>query len=413
MIKKRPAICRTCCLILIFAMIFCTAGVYAADEDIGWGVWSDFLGDGEPATLAEVYYTFGWPVEYLWDDGGQGAAHVGDLLYALSRVWGVLDTDAGYVYPAGDSAWMSSAEWTELSADPGRDIPRGVVAEVKRRTDDCMAAADDAFEIRSSEKYIQALDIFCPEFHDLADKYSAGVDYWLRVSNGIWSDCPSAIGVVLHEVSHESSARASNGFSGRRADSGMWLVDWTTSICKVAPYDALRGENVEIEIKSLPRTLTLVRKDTVPENVRRTQNYKNYFSSQMMSDRFGVYGMLEEFAAEAVELRCFVMSHLALDWDVRFSDYELCNIYFWDGAMGCYLRALRSTRPALYQELMADEAFIGTLSDIYEYIDTQVSFMRMSRTPDEESDFAATRAWSERQGARLLLEEIQGMSAVA
>lgn len=396
------------CCILILCLIFSSApAVYAADTKL-WDAWSEYAeSEVRAATLAEVYYAFGWPVEYLWNDGGKSSAHVGDLLYALSRIWGVLDTDDGYLYPAGDSVWMSAEEWAELSADLSRDIPLGIVTEVKQRTESCMSAAADAFEIKSSEKYIKALDIFCPEFHDLAAGYSAAVEYWLRAAGVIRSDCPSTVGIVLHEVSHESSARSAGSFSGRQVSGNMWMVNWTKSIHKICPYDPLRGENVEIEMKSVPRTLSLVRENTVPEDVRQTQSYKNYFSGRMMANTFGVYGMLEEFAAETVELRYLVMSHLALDWETRFSDYDLFSIYFWDGAIGCYLRALRNVRPNLYRELMEDETFTGVLNDIYEYIDMQVSFMRIIREPEAEADgdFSATRTWSETQGARLLLAE--------
>lgn len=402
--KSRRWLCGLLAILMVLAGL---PGAYAADGPAGWRAWADHAAaDPVTATKADVYEAFGWPVEYLWDGmDGRTPADAGDVLYSLSRTWGVLKTDTGYTYPAGDGPWMSAAEWAELSGDLSRAVPRGILAEIDRRTEVCSSALEEMSGIKSADAYVAALEVFCPEFSILAGSNRDAVAYWLGRTDGGLDAGDGKFASVLHELAHEASARLSGGFLSRKADGNTWSVLWDPGVREIHPYDVLRHESVGIRMARLPETWDLVDAEAVPEAVRTLSGYESYFAETSAANVFGAYGMLEEFCTETVELRYRVVSTAMGRGRRSFCLHDLRGIYFWDGALGCYLRALREQRPELYRDLMADGSFAGVLSDTCACVDEQISLIRVRDDPACDGELAELAAWAEDQGVRALLAE--------
>ena len=396
-----------CGLLAVLMVLAGLPGAYAADGPAGWQAWADHAAaDPVAATKADVYEAFRWPVEYLWDGlDGRTPANAGDVLYSLSRTWGVLKTDAGYTYPAGDSPWMSAAEWAELSGDLSRAVPRGILDEIDRRTGVCSSALEEMSGIGSADAYVAALEVFYPEFSALAGGNRDAVAYWLGQTDGGLDARDGKFASVLHELAHEASARLSRGFLSRKANGNTWSVLWSPDVREIHPYDMLRLESVGIRMAQLPKTWDLVDAEAVPETVRNLPGYESYFAETSAANVFGPYGMLEEFCAETVELRYRVVSTAMGRGRRSFCLHDLRGIYFWDGALGCYLRALREKRPELYRDLMADGPFAGVLSDACACVDGQILLVRVRDDPACDGELAELVTWAESQGVRALLAE--------
>lgn len=395
-----------CVLLAVFMVFTILPRAYAAESTTGWEAWaSHAAADPVIATRADVYEVFGWPVEYLWDGmNGSTPASVEDVLYSLSRTWGVLETDTGYTYPLGDGAWMSAAEWAELSRDLSAPVPRGILSEIGRRTKTHLSALDELSGIKSADAYITAVAAFYPEFLPLAGNNRNAVSYWLRHTDGL-DVRDGYFGGILHEIAHETSARLSGAFLYRRASGTVWSVFWNPNVREIHPYDVRRHESVEIKMKQVPKTLDLIDADTVPEFVRTMPGYSSYFEKTSASHTFGAYGMLEEFCAETVELRYKVLSAAMGRGRRSFWTNDLRGVCFWDGFLGCYLRALQEKEPELYAELMSDEAFAGVLSDTCTYVAEQISMIRIRNDPVGDRTLSELQDWAKNQGVSALLAQ--------
>lgn len=366
------------------------------------------------ATIAEVYREVSRLVPIapsVFYEENVESATVEDFL-ALFSYYNryIRDSADGFFYPAGDSMWMSAAEWTDLMSRLDKPISLTEVQRIVERTIECDELLKSHHIPDTVERYKDVQEAFYGEFTGLVKNNPEAVKYWVDAMCGGVYD-PGRFSSLLHETAHEVSARKSGRFSRRGHTADVWEVVWSRKPDAMYPYNAKTGENTRIQLQSVPTSISVIRQDAVPKEVRNTVWYKTYFTTSSAANNYGVYGMLEEFCANAIDIRCDVVSSsIKYHFTQGFSEDKLQGYYFWDGAIGSYLSNLLEKKPGQYEKLMADDAFVGVLTDVSEYIRGQIRLVDVRPTEDE--DVIALRAWSEDAGLHLLLNNL-AISAAA
>lgn len=321
----------------------------------------------------------------------------------------IRDSADGFVYPAGDSMWMSAAEWADLMSRLDEPISLGEVQRIVERTIECDKLLESHHIPDTVERYKDVQGAFYGEFSDLIENNSEAVKYWVEALCGGVYD-PGRFSSLIHETAHEVSARKSGCFSRRGHTADVWEVVWSRKPDTMYPYNAKTDESTKIQLQSVPTSLSIIRPESVPKKVRNTVWYKTYFNTSSAANNYGVYGMLEEFCANTIDIRCDVISSsIKYHFTQGFSEDRLQGYYFWDGAIGSYLSNLREKKPTQYAKLMADEAFLGVLTDISEYVREQMRLVDVK--PTDSADVVALREWSEDVGLHLLLDGLVGPAA--
>ena len=365
------------------------------------------------ATIAEVYQEVNKLVlvapSAFYEENTETAT-VEDFLTLFSYYNRYIrDSADGFIYPAGNSMWMSAAEWADLISRLDEPIFLGEVQRIVERTIECDQLLKSHHTPDTVERYKNVQGAFYGEFSNLVENNSEAVKYWVEAMCGGVYD-PGRFSSLLHETAHEVSARKSGCFSRRGHTADVWEVVWSRKPDTMYPYDAKTGESTRIQLQSVPTSLSIISTKSVPEAVRNTVWYKTYFNTSSAANNYGVYGMLEEFCANVIDIRCDVISSsIKYHFTQGFSEDRLQGYYFWDGAIGSYLSGLREKKPAQYAKLMTDETFVKVLTDASEYVRDQMRLMDIR--PAEDKAVIALREWSEDAGLHLLLGSLAETAA--
>lgn len=357
------------------------------------------------ATIAEVYQEVSKLVlvapSAFYEENTETAT-VEDFLTLFSYYNRYIrDSADGFIYPAGDSMWMSAAEWADLMSRLDEPIFLSEVQRIVERTIKCDKLLESHHIPDTVERYKDVQEAFYGEFSGLVKGNPQAAKYWVEAMCGGVFD-PGRFSSLLHETAHEVSARKSGCFSRRVHTADTWEVVWARKPDTMYPYDAKTGESTKIQVQDIPTSLSIISVKSVPEAVRNTVWYKTYFNTSSAANNYGVYGMLEEFCANAIDIRCDVISSsIKYHFTQGFSEDRLQGYYFWDGAIGSYLSGLREKKPAQYVKLMADETFVKVLTDASEYVRDQMRLVDIR--PAEDKDVIALREWSGDVGLHLLL----------
>lgn len=355
------------------------------------------------ATKADIYNEVSkltMVAEHVQEDE---AATVEDFLRAFSfhRRY-IQETADGFFYPAGDGMWMSAEEWMDLVSRTDSPITLEEVQSIVQRTIECDELLKTHHIPDTYDRYKDVIDAFFGEFSSLFAGNKEAAKYWVGVLNGGGIYNPAQFSSVLHEMAHEKSARKAEKFLRRDGSGEAWQVIWSSKPSKIFPYNPKERDNQELQVLTLPSTLTIVSKKDVPKDVQDTAWYKTYFDSGSASNTFGIYGMLEEFCAGTIDIRCRVISTSIGYHGSKFSEDYLQGYYFWDAAIGTYLSKLEETNPKKYNQLISDNCIIGLLNDTVGFIDEQINLVKVTPTNDEE--VLALKAWAKESGVRNFLE---------
>lgn len=324
----------------------------------------------------------------------------------------IQETIDGFVYPAGDSMWMSAAEWTDLMNRLDEPISLDEVHRIVEKTIECNKLLSSHNIPDTPERYMDVLNAFYGEFSSLAKENPKAIEYWVGVmcdGSGIYN--PGRFSSVIHETAHEVSARSNNCFLRRSYTTNAWKVFWARKPSAIYPFDPQTGKNTRIQMQSIPTFLSLVPSQDIPTKVQDTSWYEMYFNTPSIANNYGVYGMLEEFCATSIDIRCDVISSsIRYHFSQKFYEDCLQGYYFWDGAIGSYLSKLKEKAPVQYKNLMANKAFVKVLADVSSYIKNQMALVDI--TPTTNEDVIALREWSEDVGLHLFLPSLPNYSVV-
>ena len=211
---------------------------------------------------------------------------------------------------------------------------------------------------------------------------------------------PDKFSSIMHEIAHEQSAKKSGAFQRRYVTAGTWGVYWSSMPNHIWSFNSKTKCSTELVVYPIPKTLDLIKREEIPEDVQKTVYYKVYFSKDSMSNLIGVYGMLEELCASSIDVRMNVIESSLKN--TSFYEDTLQSIYFWKGAIGEYLIHLKENNPNIYNKLIGSN-FSDMLSDILNFIDEQNALVNI--IPTSTKDVIALRTWSEADEIQNILNE--------
>lgn len=318
----------------------------------------------------------------------------------LRNYCGVID--GRILYPMHDSMWLSEEEWSELVHNFDNNISMETVNKIVQRTLEC----DEFIKVHSIpdtyDKYKESIDAFYREYSDLLSSNTSAAKYWMKEWNKATIYEPDKFSSLLHEITHEQSAKRSGAFEKRFVTANTWGVYWSKMPNHIWPYNPKTRANTEISIIPIPTTLNLVQTQNIPEIIKKTDWYKVYFTKDSMSNKIGVYGMLEEFCASSVDIRISVIDS-TLQYDRRgLYEEVLQRVYFWKGAIGQYLVDLKKSSPSAFERIVNSE-FSDLLNDTIKYVDEQIEQVHVISTSDKS--IIALRTWSEQPEIQEVLQE--------
>jgi len=403
MYKKILLLVVSCLLFMSVESVVLAADINELPDSRGYEIIED---DNGFATKAEVVEA----LSSLVDDPTQISISSNDeyistkvflsALAELRNYCGIID--GKLVYPMGDSIWLSAEEWDELVKNLYSPISMKTVNTIIQRTIETDEFVKTHNIPVSYEYYKETIEAFYGEFLDLLKSNAAAAKYWVKELNRNTIYDPEKFSSLLHEIAHEQSAKKSGAFEKRYVTADTWGVYWGNIPNHIWPYDPKTKENTEIAMLSIPRTLSLVKEQSIPEEVQKTIWYKVYSKSDSMSNKIGVYGMLEEFCASSIDLRARVIESSLHGKQDCFYEDALQGVYFWEGTIGQYLIDLKRSSPNVYNQLISSN-FSDLLRDTMEYIDEQINLVHVVST-DTES-VIALREWSQTPEIQNILQE--------
>lgn len=363
-----------------------------------------------PITIQEIQSLLDIPAENrsFWKSGAQYAT-VYDFLYLYMEQYGqrfVTYTGDAFLYPAGDSMWMSADEWAYFVDHIDTLIRRSSVLIVLMRTQQC----EDFLRARhipdTYERYKEVVDAFYPEFSDFVDENREAVEFWIKPFSptGNQSYIKTYFSTLLHELQHEISAKKSNTFDRRAVVNNSWAV-YSRKPSTYYYYNVAQKEWVSIDPISVPASSSMIDPST-PEAMKNTMLYELYYSGNSSSNNWGLYGLLLEFASSEITLRTDVLS-TSIDYHydkVPALTQEMC--YFWEGSVLHYLAGLQEKKPEAYAQIMEDKQLLQLIVDLSSYTKEQ---LLLAPSIDLDSDtLGITKNWAHDDVAKAQMTAIQG-----
>jgi hypothetical protein len=290
-----------------------------------------------------------------------------------------------FLYPAEDSMWLSSQEWTQLTKQLNQPVSLATVRVLLQRT---KAASDflwNHYTPLSYTAYSETIDAFFPEFSKIIVSNQAAVKYWLNTDANCTTYDSSHFHALLHECLHEQSARMSGVFARRYAQSSIWAVEWQAKPPVMYYYDLETRSWNGVTLQDVPAANSLL--SGASDAVKKSVYYSEYTKDNTVSNDYGIYGMLQEFCSAAVDLRVEIVSSSLTYHFQKISEDQFQEYYWWKGAILHYLDALSTADSKAYNKLVQDKALMNLLNDTFSYTEHQFS-MALIKTDSSETTVA-------------------------
>lgn len=278
-------------------------------------------------------------------DPDSGYVTLGQFLYHLSKTHGdryfAWGGDGSISYPAGGTLFLSQADWADASARLGENVTLGEARDWISRADGC----DLYFKLKTwpktRDEYETIIRDYYPEFAGLMDACPDAVAYWLdsgsfTTERFYFQEFSS----VMHELTHEYSARQSGCFMSRaKQDDGWWQVRWSrqpSTMWFVDPSDMAWESHY---IAGLPSAYGMA----VPYEYTQGELWTQY------SDGIYAQGLpciLQELMATEVELKMAVISMSLGHMYYYLPEHILENYVFWTAMLDCYMQSFGGYVPA-------------------------------------------------------------------
>lgn len=331
------------------------------------------------------------------------------FLEALAQLRGYCRVvDGSIVYPMGDSIWMTTEEWDELTDNLYCPISLATINKIVERTVFCDEFVKNHTITVSYKLYKEEIDAFYSEYSELLHNNSVAAKYWIREMNKKTIYEPDKFSSIMHEIAHEQSAKKSGVFQRRYVTANTWGVYWSSMPNHIWSFNPNTKCSTELVVYPIPKTLDLIKREEIPEDVKKTVYYKVYFAKDSMSNLIAIYGMLEELCASSIDIRMNVIESSLKN--TSFYEDTLQSIYFWRGAIGEYLIHLKENNPNIYNKL-TDSNLADMLSDTLSFIDEQNVLVNI--IPTSTKDVIALRTWSEADEIQNILNEFTTAAKVS
>lgn len=290
----------------------------------------------------------------------------------------------GFVYVAGDGAFLSEQEWAALSKDLSRPITRDEVTLLESRYEQQGEYIQNFGRTKTYESFLDTIRRFYPEYIALVEERKGSTEYWL---NSLFIDSFSMedVPIFLHELQHESAAIRSGQFQSRAIENNAnYTILWKAMPSTFWYYDSKTKEWVDIEvIKGLPATRSLVKPDSPV--IASSDYYKIYYNNDReAANRWGVYGILTELSSSVIELRVNAISisagRAARQVSPRIhrpKKMPYCaseRYYLWRASLLAYLHELETHSPQAYKRLMEDQDFLSLSLNLIDFGEEQLYY---------------------------------------
>ena len=133
---------------------------------------------------------------------------------------------------------------------------------------------------------------------------------------------------------------------------------------------------------------------SAPDTVKEQSTFQSYAGkdASVASNRFGMFGLLQEAISYAVSLR---VEGVEASFDYHYKkvpESTRANCYFFMGAMLHYMEELEKQQPDTYQSLLADEGVVRLIVDTIDYMNEQMTLMEFSALNDPAN--VQVRKWA-------------------
>jgi hypothetical protein len=298
--------------------------------------------------------------------------------------------DGKFLYPAGSSMWLSSAEWDGLVNDLTAPAWLSTVRIVLSRANASKEFLWSHYIPLTYQDYAAMIDAFFPEFSNLVTSNKSAVEYWLNDSAKSSVYYANSFSAVLHECAHEQSARLSGVYSGRQLSSNLWGVTWSHIPAAMYYYDLISQTWLPVKVRSVPTASSLLA--TASKEVQQSVYYQTYTKRGSVANDYGIYGILQELCSCAIDVRVRTVSS-SLNYHYRSVDESfLREYYWWKGAALHYMEGLRTKQPNVYQSLMQNESFTSIWKDTFDYVEQQLAMAKIVK--DNSSTTQTLKAYA-------------------
>ena len=292
----------------------------------------------------------------------------------------IMPKDSGFVYVLGDSKFMSQDEFDELCGTLNRKLNREQFDDILSRLRVLRSDVVRYENLTSQDDFSDLIHDYYREFASLYDLAPGRARYW--IGSILSGQCDkSRLSNVLHEMAHEESAVQGEAYLNKSIQSGVWRVFWRDDVSKFNPYNLDTGEFVPIDITICPGSLSVLNFDDISSYVQSTAWFRSYVvDAEAISNKFGIYGMVEEFCANMIDIRFNIISAALGYNDTKLSDGVLVPYYFWTSLVCSYLTDLNTFDAAAYERLIGDQNLVGLLRSVYGYVNAYVEMFEIEPT---------------------------------
>jgi len=362
-----------------------------------------------PITIENIKSLLDLSIDDLIKDD-QEYATVEDFLYLFILKYSqrfISYNGEQFLYPAEDSMWLSTDEWTYLINHIDEPIRRSSVLIILERTQKSIDYLQSRFLPDTYERYKEIVDAFYPEFSPFVAENKEAVEFWIKPFSPTGSSnyLKTYFSTLLHELQHEISAKKSNTFDKRGIVGSSWAV-YSRKPATYYYYNIAEKEWVAIDPVSVPNSSSLIGK-CASDAVKSTSLYQQYYGGSSSANNWGLYGMLLEFASSEITLRADVLStSIGYHYkEVPALTQELC--FFWEGSVLHYLAGLKEQKPEIYEDIMADTQLLQLIQDFCSYTKEQL-YLAPSVNKDSDS-LKVIRDWANDNVSRAQKAEISNI----
>lgn len=248
-------------------------------------------------------------------------------------------------------------------------VPIGEVLYVKRDLDSGLNILDELETLENYEITSDIFELFFKNELKILEDGKECVEYFTKFDTDVFGN-NVALSLALHECQHELSAKKSNCFLHRDfIDSdGGGVIWWSHRPNTFYYYDFLRDSWVDLDYLYVPTTYNIYL--NLSNDLKDSSSLFKYYGSgsNEISNKYGIYGLLQEFASYALEfdynyhLYSYGYSH---EGNVK---NKLKRVLIFDIFIHEYLEDLKEKNNFAYNTLMKDMDFVYFFNQTNEYI---------------------------------------------
>lgn len=282
-----------------------------------------------------------------------------------------------FVYPAGDSKWLSKDEWDTLTTDLQAPISESTVRMVLERTQKMNSFWNQHETITSSDELMSLIRTCVPDLLPLVEGNEDRLGEWIRLAREMEPVTNYNCVTILHELAHELSAVKENVFKSRTINWATWSVQQSGRPSDFVYYVAKNQDWASVHASTIVRTKGLIDEESIPEYLKKQWYPSTYFADRASSNLYGIYGVMDEFCSVALDVRMSTIYRSMLGTTNSYLDRLIQSDYsWWRGVTLHYFAELENSSPIEYQNLMKNKELVQCVVDTISYCESQLNLIQ-------------------------------------